>query len=292
MDMKNILAELDRLYAAGNREKVEFYLLEQSRRAEEEGDWGTQIMLNNEMMGLYRETGQTKDAITIFQRTKAIFSDHNMENTVPYASTLQNAANAYRVDGQLEEAIVLFEEALDIYTHYLEDGDYRFAGLYNNLSLLYLEKGETWRAREYSEKALGIIEKLPDTTVEQATNHVNLANLFCQTGDRETAKMHLQKADAKFAEVKYEDPHVSSMWSAWGQVYLAEENPLQAELSFRKARAEVEKYFGRSRAYATISRNLALALERQGKDAEAKEELARAQEVLEELGIHYYEHKL
>ena len=83
--------------------------------------------------------------------------DHGLIGTVPYASTLQNAANAYRVDGQLEEAIVLFEQALEIYENYLEPGDYRFAGLFNNLSLLYLEKGETWRAREYSERALAII---------------------------------------------------------------------------------------------------------------------------------------
>ena len=292
MDMQKILAELDALYAAGNKEKVELFLVEQSRHAEEEGDWGTQIMLNNEMMGLYRQTGQTKEAIAIFQRTKEIFMDHAMLNTVPYASTLQNAANAYRVDGQLEEAIVLFEEALEIYSHYLDEGDYRFAGLYNNLSLLYLEKGETWRAREYSEKALGIIEKLPDTTVEQATNHVNLANLYCQTQETEAAKEHLKKADSLFAKVEYKDTHVSSMWSAWGQVQLAENEPLEAELSFRKARAEVEKYFGRSRAYATISRNLALALERQGKTDEAKEELNRAEEVLKALGIKYYEHKL
>ena len=285
MDMQKILAELDQLYGTGDRKKVELYLAEQSRSAEEEGDWGTQIMLNNEMMGLYRETGQTKQAIALFNRTKEIFMDHAMLDTVPYASTLQNAANAFRVDGQLGESIILFEEALDIYNHFLDENDYRFAGLFNNLSLLYLEKGETWRAREYSEKALGIIEKLPDTVIEQATNHVNLANLYCQTQEIDKAKEHLKQADRLFAVSDYKDPHVSSMWSAWGQVQLEEQNPQEAELSFRKARDEVEKYFGKSRAYAAITKNLALALKRQGRKDAAEEEMKAAKKVLEALGI-------
>ena len=249
-------------------------------------------MLNNEMMGLYRETSQTKDAIRLFQRTRAIFEEHNMVDTVPYASTLQNAANAYRVDGQLDEAIILFEEALSIYGKYLEPGDYRFAGLYNNLSLLYLEKGETWRAREFSEKALSIIEKLDDTVIEQATNHVNLANLYCQTEEIGKAREHLVKAENLFATVDFQDAHVSSLWSAWGRVHLSDKDPEEAEADYRKAREEVEKYFGHNRAYATVTQNLALALERQGKTEEAKAAFAEAEAVMKELGLQYYSHKL
>ena len=292
MDGQRILAELDAITAEGNRDKVEEFLIEQCRRAEQEGDWGIQIMLNNEMMGFYRTTSQTKQAIKIFQRTKEIFMDHGLIGTVPYASTLQNAANAYRVDGQLEEAIVLFEEALEIYEKYLEPGDYRFAGLFNNLSLLYLEKGETWRAREYSERALAIIEKLPDTTSDQATNHVNLANLYCQTGELSKAREHLVHAEELFEQLDMQDPHISSLWSAWGQVHLADNEPEEAEADFRRACEEVEKYFGKSRPYATVTRNLALALERQGKADEAREAIAEAEEVMKALGLEYYAHKL
>ena len=64
---------------------------------------------------------------------------------------------------------------------------------------------------------------------------------------------------------------------------LAEEKYAEAEQSFRDARAEVSRYFGRNRAYASITKNLALALERQGKLAEAKEQMELAETVLKEL---------
>ena len=283
MEVQKILKELDALYAAGDREKTETFLTETVRKAEEEDDWQTQIVLNNEMMGLYRELGQIRDAVRIFGRTKAIFDEKNMIGTVPYASTLQNAANAYRVGGFPAEAIKLFEEALEIYKAYLDDGDFRIAGLYNNLSLLYLEQGAAWKAKEYSEEALKIIEKLAGTEIEQATNHVNLANLYCQTGDLANAKKHLDDAAALFATEENEDPHYSSLLSAWGQVYIAEEKYAEAERSFRDARAEVSRYFGKNRAYASITKNLALALERQGKLAEAKEQMELAEQVLKDL---------
>lgn len=260
MDKQQVLKELDAIYRAGDIRRMGAFLEEKIREAEEEGDWGTQIMLGNEQMGYFRELGQTKEAIRVFSWLDDLFRKHEMTGTVPYASTLQNAANVYRVDGQMTMAAVYFQDALDIFYQYLEPGDYRFAGLFNNLSLVYLEQKDLERAREYSEKALSIIEKLPDTRSEQAINHVNLADLCCQMNALDQASEHLDAAEKLFAGIQYRDPHYSSLLSARGEICVRRGELKEAENYFRQALAEIEKYYGKNRAWQVVQGNLAKVL--------------------------------
>lgn len=262
MDKQQVLRELDAIYETGDIRRMGTFLEEKIREAGKEGDWGTQIMLGNEQMGYFRELGQTKEAIRVFTELDELFRRHEMTGTVPYASTLQNAANAYRVDGQLAMAAVYFEDALDIFYQYLEPGDYRFAGLFNNLSLVYMEQREPEKALEYSGKALAIIEKLPDTGIEQAVNHVNLADLYCQMNETGKAEEHLEAAQTLFAAVGNRDPHYSSLLSARGEICARRGQLAEAEKYFRQALSEIEKYYGKNRAWQVVNRNLEKVLQK------------------------------
>lgn len=270
MDTQKVLAELDAIYASGDFAKAGDYLDEKTAAAQEEGDWRTEIMLNNEKMGLLRELGRTKDAIELYDETIAIFTEHGLTGTEAFAGTVQNGANAYRADGRHEEALHLFQVALDIYRGLLDPSDYRFAGLYNNLALVYQDEDDLDQAAEYGEKALAIIEKLPDSLQEQATSHVNLAELHSRRGNFALAKEHLEKADALFAQEDYSDPHYAALCSARGQVAFLEKDYETALAEFEKARAELMKYYGRNMAYATVTANCAAALSRLGRTDEAE----------------------
>lgn len=283
MDTQQVLAQLDKIYASGDFTRVSTWLDETMAAAKEEGDLSTQITLGNEKMGLLRELGRTKEAIGLFVELAAALEELGLTETEGYAGTLQNGANAYRVDGNHEEAIRLFETALGIYAKLLDPSDSRFAGLYNNLALVYQDEGDLERAADYGEKALAIIEKIPDSLLEQATSHVNLAELQSMRGDFAAAREHLERADALFAQEDYSDPHLAALYSARGQIAFLEKDYETALAEFEKARAELMKYYGRSTAYATVTQNMAAALSRLGRTGEAEQRRAEAAAILEDL---------
>lgn len=283
MDRKKLLEELDAIYNAGNYETILAFMLDAINRAKSENDWITRVMVGNELMGLYRERGLMKEALSEYSEIRREFEIHGMTEDIAFASTVQNAANLYRASGQLGAAMELFDEVREIYEEQLPETDYRLAGLYNNMGLAYMEKGERFRAREYMEKALRIIEKIPGSEVEQATNHVNLANFYLSSGRMDRVISHLEAADRLFASVGYRDPHYSSLLSLRALVHRKEGDLESAGQDYLAALAEIDKYYGKCRTYAVTLRNLAVVLEEAGKLPEAEERRREAEAVLEDL---------
>lgn len=271
MDRQKLLKEFDAVCNAGNYEKIEAFIQEKIQLARSEGDWVTEIMLNNEHMGLYRERGLTREALAVYGETRKIFEAHGLTEDISFASTLLNAANVYRADGQLTAALELFDEVRAIYEEVLPENDYRMAGLYNNMGLAYMAKGERYRAREYMQRALRIIEMIPGSEVEQATSHVNLANCFMESDRMDRVEMHLAAAQKLFDTVGCADPHYSSLLSLRAMVSRKKGELAAAAQDYRETLREIEKYYGKSRSYATTCRNLAKVLEEMG-DRDAAEE--------------------
>lgn len=280
MDRKQLLEQLDAVYNAGGYEKIEAFMTETIAAAKEEGDWVTQIMIGNELMGFYRDRGLTSKGVAVYNEIRKLFEEHGLTEDISFASTVLNAANLYRADGQLTAALEMFDEVREIYEEVLPPTDFRLAGLYNNMGLAYMDKGERFRAREYLEKALRIVKALPNTTVEQATNHVNLANIYARMDRPDRVEENLAAAERLYASIGNNDPHYSGFLATRAEIALKNEDPVSAERDYREALKELEKYYGKSRAYAKTCHNLAAALDAQEKAEEAAGYRRQAEEIM------------
>ena len=142
MDMNQVYVTLDEMFAGGRNDEAEDFLIACLQKANEEGDYNSVIMLLNEMIGFCRETGQKEKSIAYSSQVIELMQKLGMEDSVPYATTLLNVANALRAAGRLEEAYRFYKEVFPIYDRHLRPDDFYYASLYNNLSLLLQEMGE------------------------------------------------------------------------------------------------------------------------------------------------------
>ena len=123
MDIQNILNQVDTLFEENK-------LLQKSvAQAVEEQDDNSILQLLNELIGYYRETSQTKNSFQMAAQAIAQAKRMGLEGTVPYATTLLNAANAYRAGGRLQESLEAYSEVQEIYDRQLPKDHLFVAGL-------------------------------------------------------------------------------------------------------------------------------------------------------------------
>ena len=98
------------------------------------------------------------------------------EGTISAGTAYVNAATVYDAFGMPERAAELFEKAKAIYEATLPETDGRLGGLYNNMGLAYMAMKRFGEAYEAFLKALDIMGKVENGTLEQAITYLNLAN--------------------------------------------------------------------------------------------------------------------
>ena len=142
MDINQVLKQLDELFAQHQIREVEPFLLEKMEAARRLGDTGAMITLLNELIGHYRETGESEKSIAACKQVLELMDQLELKGSVAYATTLLNVANACRAAGLLRESMIYYQEVKEIYGRELESSDFRYASLYNNMSLLFQEMGD------------------------------------------------------------------------------------------------------------------------------------------------------
>lgn len=170
-----VLDKLDSLlrgndYAAAKR-LLQYWLSE----AEYSGDGQGALLMNNELMGLCRKLKEKENAIKYAADALCLVNKLNIEDNVGAATTYLNSATVYKAFGMAKEAIPLFEKAKAIYERDLDFNDDRLAGLYNNMALALVDVGQFIKAGEFYEKALSVLENVPDKEPEQAITYLNMA---------------------------------------------------------------------------------------------------------------------
>ena len=186
MDIQNILNQVDTLFEENKGEEAEKLLQKSVAQAVEEQDDNSILQLLNELIGYYRETSQTKNSFQMAAQAIAQAKRMGLEGTVPYATTLLNAANAYRAGGRLQESLEAYSEVQEIYDRQLPKDHLFVAGLQNNISLLYQEKKEYRKAKECLLKALAIVEA-KDAFYEVGVTCANLASTCVELGELDEA---------------------------------------------------------------------------------------------------------
>ncbi|MBE5876657.1 MAG: DUF4125 family protein [Lachnospiraceae bacterium] len=257
MDIRQIMEELNQMFLSGNTQEIEAFLERKCKEAGEQGEFDVLPVLYNEMIGFYRETGQYEKSISYCHDAIELLEGLGYEDTVPFATTLLNVANAYRAAGLLEESYLYYQRVFPIYSAKLEADDIYFASLYNNLSLLYQEKKEFDKAKEQLLKALDIVEKKDDMAFEVAVTYANLANTCIALDEDDTAIEYANKAVSLFEEIHVDDAHYSAALAALGGLYYKKKEYEQAIELFEKSRVCVEKYLGTENTqYQRLTENI------------------------------------
>lgn len=269
MDINQVMQELDQLFMEEKTGDIEAFLEKHITLAENEEAWDAVLVLLNETIGFYRETGQYEKSVQNCHKAIALMESMNLQGTIPYATTLLNVANAHRAAGLLQESLDYYTQVFPVYEKLLAPDDMYYANLYNNISLLYQEMGDFTKAKENLQSALAIVEKKENTAFEIAVTHANLANTCIAWKQNEEAKQHALEAIAIFEKIGVEDAHYSAALSALGSLYYQDGDYKKAREMMEKSRQQVAKYLGTDNVqYRRLTENIELLVEKEQEESQ------------------------
>ncbi len=282
MDINQVTEALDALFAQEKIDEIPQFLESHIAQAIEEDAKDVLLTLYNEIIGFYRETGQYELSIEHCQKAIALMDEMGIQDSIPYATTLLNVANAHRAAGLLQESLELYNKVRPIYVAQLDEDDMYFANFYNNLSLLYQEMGDFESAKAQLENALYIVNHQPDKQFEVAVTQANLANTCIELEQDDEAKARAEEAIRIFEEIGVDDAHYSAALSALGSLYYMDKDYLNALHAMEKSRECVNKYLGTDNIqYQRLSENIKIIKNKMKEIALAVEQ-ADAQETATE----------
>lgn len=279
MDINQITEELDTLFAQEKIAEIPQFLESHIAQAAQEGAQEVLLTLYNEIIGFYRETGQYALSIENCHKAVALMKKMGIQDTIPYATTLLNIANAHRAAGLLQESLELYNRVRPIYVAHLDENDMYFANFYNNLSLLYQEMGDFASAKDQLVNALSIVSHKPDRQFEAAVTQANLANTCIELGQDDEARARAEEAIRIFEELGVDDAHYSAALSALGSLYYMDKDYNSALRAMEKSRECVAKYLGTDNIqYQRLSENIEIIQDKIRTSEELSEAETPAQE--------------
>lgn len=170
-----VLEKLDSLLRsndyAGAKSLLQYWLSE----AECTGDDQGILLMENELMGLCRKLGEKEQALQYAQAALDQVGKMDIADNVGAATTYLNSATVCKAFGLPEDAINLFRMAQEIYERELPSTDERLGGLYNNMGLALVDLKQFRQAEEFYQKAISVMEAVPEKEPEQAITYLNMA---------------------------------------------------------------------------------------------------------------------
>ncbi|MFT4174739.1 MAG: tetratricopeptide repeat protein [Rhodocyclaceae bacterium] len=260
MNVQDMLQTLDSYFRNNQVDQVEPFLLDHLNQAFASHDYGAALTVLNELMGFYRGMSRFSEAVAVAQRALGLLESLGYKGSVPYATTLLNAATAYRADGQTARAITAYEEVMAIYTAN-HAAPYQMASLFNNMSLAYQEQGDHAQATTCLERALPLVQSVAGSEAEVAVTHTNLAVSRIKGGQFDAARADLLRAVELFESQADRNPHYGAALSALGEVAFRQGDAAQAVDYYQRALSAIEAHYGKNMYYAVTLESLAVVLE-------------------------------
>ena len=171
--MDRILARLDEYLAQNDYDAAERHLL--YWLAEKRGS-SASLTLYNELLGIYRKTGQEEKALNSVNNALQMVEDLKLDGGISAATTYLNAATVLHAFGRAEEGLPLFERAREIYERELSPSDARMGGLYNNMGTTLVTLRRFSEADALYKKAIAIMKDVSDGDLEVAVTLLNMAS--------------------------------------------------------------------------------------------------------------------
>ena len=176
ISIDRILSKLDEYLNKNDYASAERHLVYWLSEAENGCDARTELLIRNELMGLYRKLGREREALECVSAALDKIEKMNIGHQVGAATTYLNCATVYKAFGRAEESIPLFEQARAVYESELEGDDSRLGGLYNNMALSLVDLGRFFEANELYLKAISVMEKTKNGALEVAITYLNMAS--------------------------------------------------------------------------------------------------------------------
>lgn len=254
MNIDFVISQMDSYLEQNKGAEAEKLILDSIVEAVGEADDGSVLRLLNELLGYYREAGRTEESYAIAEQAIAQAERMGLTDTLPYATTLLNAANAYRAGGRLADSMEYYRKVQELYQKLIPSDDMLMASFENNLSLLYQEMGDFKAAKEALQKAL-VIVKERKAAYEIAVTYANLANTCMQLGEREEAYGYAGEAIRGFEKMGSLDSHYGAALSALGLYHYGKQEYETAAGYFGQAMDLMERSLGRNDFYYRLKEN-------------------------------------
>lgn len=197
--VERILKKADAFFAQNDMQGAEKLFLYWMSEAENGNDVRGAFTLTNELMGLYRKTGDREQAFHYAEMAKTLAAEESIgEDSVGAATAYLNGATVYKAFGAFESAIPLYEKAKAIYEKKLNPDDQRRSGLYNNMGLALSDAGRFSEALLLFEKAIQTMRlaKKKSTADAAAVSHMVLEHAITLLNICDT----LMKRDGKIVD--------------------------------------------------------------------------------------------
>ena len=174
--IERVLEKLDAYLHANDYLSAERHLVYWLDEAKLMRDRRAELFLFNELMGLYRKLGKRDEAIEFATRALSLACEGGA-GEITVATTYINAATVYKAFSMPERSLPLFSKAKEIYERELDVCDVRIGGLYNNMGLAFADLSLFADAEECYNKAISVMENIPDREGEIAITYLNLATM-------------------------------------------------------------------------------------------------------------------
>ena len=176
ISIDRILDKLDEYLNKNDYVGAERHLLYWRGEAELCRDHKAELLVCNELMGLYRKLSRRDDALKCVSAALLKIESLEIAGQVGAATTFLNCATVYKAFGEPQRSIELFETAKAVYEKELDENDSRKGGLYNNMALTLVDLGRYSEAEEAYRKAIAIMEKNAGGELEVAITYLNMAS--------------------------------------------------------------------------------------------------------------------
>ncbi len=269
MNIEQVLTEYDAMFGVKQPDEIQAFLLARLQEADAEGDDSAQLTLWNEYTGFCRDRGKREEALNGCRQLKRLSTKMGIADTVPFATTMINMANAYRVFRCFDEAAELYPQIEQIYLRELPADAFEIAALYNNWALLFSDLGDPASSAAMLRKALSVIDRTPAFAIPQASTRVNLACTLraMRASDpaqaeayNEDAKRYLDEAVSRFRAADPNDYHYSAALSAMADIQMEEGAYAEAAETLTEAMRIMKMYMGENAKYRNLQKKREAAL--------------------------------
>ena len=173
---QRIMEKVDEYMSRRDYPGVERHLLYWLEEARLGRDQKGELMIENELIGHYRKTGERDKAVSHAETALSLLDAMDFEGSISAGTTCVNAATAYQAFGDHEKALKIFERARKNYEAIPSLKPELLGGLYNNMALTIVSLKRFDEANALYEKALETMENAPHGALEQAITYLNMAN--------------------------------------------------------------------------------------------------------------------
>ena len=183
-----VLDKLDEHFAKNDYEGAERHLLYWREEAILGRDRRGQLLIANELMGLYRKTGRLDEAKKEAEAALSLAAELGVENETAGGTALLNAATVYKAAGEPARSLALFEKARAVLEKAASADAGLLAGLCNNMALTLVDLARFDEAEKLYKKALDLLTGVENGQADAAVTWLNLADLYTARDGAEKAE--------------------------------------------------------------------------------------------------------